>query len=722
MNSHKALLHALSRFGVIPDQLPSDLFAESTSGPIHILARAGTIDEREAIKKLSQGLGVEWIDLDSAEVISKLVTASYKGKVNADFCWEHKIVPLFDSTLPGKPVVVAMANPLDVQSLKAVEFGLARPTRAVIAEESKILRLLGEQLPPSSSRFNSTVDASSAQTIEIVGAGTESDPQDDTASTINLCNKIIAVAVEAKASDIHVEPMQHSVEVRCRVDGVMRTEFEIPKRLQLQIISRLKLLAAMDIAEKRRPQDGRLQVRVAGESLDIRASSVPTSYGEKMVLRLLRAESEMLSLEALGMPAEVQAAMRTALQARGKLLLSTGPTGSGKSTSLYSCLKELRDGTTNIETVENPVEYRIPGIHQIQINEAIGVTFASALRSILRQDPDVIMVGEIRDKETAEIALQAAQTGHLVLSTLHTNDAPSAISRFLSLGIEPFTIANGLGGVLAQRLVRKICDGCCEPMPQPSDKATLALLKAAKVDPSMLKSGKGCPKCRMTGYRGRLGVFSFLSISEAISNLIHQQAPMSAVLEQARKEGFMSLETAAQKLLLSGATTIDEVRDFLVSSAGTVQTIETATSVVVVPSPARETVDVTSESASGIKRKKVLLVEDDENIRAMISMILKREMFDVVEAANGEEGMQQVYQHNPSIVLCDLMMPKMNGKEFLSRMRGDEQTKDIPVVMLTAVNTEENEVELLNLGARDFVGKNSSASVLLSRVRRVLRS
>jgi type II secretory ATPase GspE/PulE/Tfp pilus assembly ATPase PilB-like protein/ActR/RegA family two-component response regulator len=544
---------------------------------------------------------------------------------------------------------------------------------------------------------------------------------------VRLCNRIISDAIREDASDIHIEPGQYGFDVRYRIDGVMHTALEVPRRLQPYVLSRLKLIAGMDIAERRRPQDGRLRVRVDKEFVDMRVSSVPTSFGEKIVLRILRNNVSDLTFASLGLQPDTEQRILNTLNQRGRMLLVTGPTGSGKTTMLYTCLSYLRDGTTNIETVEDPIEYRVSGVNQIQVNESAGVTFASALRSILRQDPDVIMIGEIRDSETAEIALQAAQTGHMVLSTLHTNDAPSTITRMLSLEVEPYQLSTSLSGVLAQRLVRKLCDSCKEPLSLHKPEKYTDFLDQLELSADDIYTSIGCEVCRFRGYQGRTGVYSYLEITDPIAELISSGAGTNAIVEQALTSGFRHLSDNATDLVRSGVTSFEEIRGLL---RLTVAQTDTAATTVVAVAPqehstplaqAAANVVESPDPAAALQKPKILLVEDDEDIRSILTMMLEREMFEVIQAHNGQDGLTKLYEHSPTLVLCDLMMPVMDGREFIKRMQDNDQTRKIPIVVLTAIDEEKNEIELLDIGATDFVSKATNSNVLLTRIRRALR-
>jgi type II secretory ATPase GspE/PulE/Tfp pilus assembly ATPase PilB-like protein len=708
MQCTEALLKVLANIGILSQIPDADIIDRSSDGPIRSLAQRGLLKEWEAIEKVAERLKISTVDLGDKGLLITFDIRRFNDRVNPDFCWEHKIIPLSEE---DQSFSLAMANPLDHDAIKAVEFAVGKCARICIAEELKILKLLGDFLPPTTPKYSPRETAQEGMdSFEIISTG-NGDMRligglEEIKPIVDLCNKIISQALRQRASDVHIEPLQHCVEVRYRIDGQMKPVLEVPVHLQLQLISRLKLSAGMNIAERRRPQDGRMRVRVSGENLDLRASSVPTAYGEKIVLRLLMSDSQRFSFESLSFPSDIETKIKKALSHKGRLLLVTGPTGSGKTTTLYTFLQHLKSGSTNIETVEDPIEYRISGINQIQVNESIDVTFSSALRSILRQDPDVIMVGEIRDKDTASIALQAAQTGHIVLSTLHTNDALSSITRLLSLGIERYSIATGLAGVLSQRLVRSLCPDCKKESSHPS------------LPGVTLYAPQGCKECSQDGYRGRVGVYSYFEVTKEIANLIHEGATSAQLERESIRQGYESLGDAAIKLLRAGTTSFDEIKDLVVLEPEE----ERSRSSVAPPPTDKETAKLASSPSLGrtLQKKKIVIVDDDPNIRTLFSMILSKERYEVVEASDGAEGLDQVYAHDPVIVLCDLMMPNMSGKEFLLHMRSNPDTALIPVVFITAAATEENEVELIGLGARDFISKTSSSAVILARLRRAL--
>jgi type II secretion system protein E len=373
-----------------------------------------------------------------------------------------------------------------------------------------------------------------------------------------MVNLIFAQAVRDSASDIHIEPYEREVKVRYRIDGMLNDMMRPPKRMHAALISRLKILGEMNIAERRLPQDGRIKITIAGRQIDVRVSIIPTVFGERAVMRLLDKGTALLGLEELGMQKDVLERYRKLISLPYGIILATGPTGSGKSTTLYASLQEIWSPTTNILTIEDPVEYQVPGIGQVQVRPNIGLTFASGLRSFLRQDPDVIMVGEIRDHETAEIAIHASLTGHLVFSTLHTNDAPGAVTRLLDMGVEPYLAASSLVGVVAQRLVRRVCESCAEEV-EPREEA----LRAVGIEPGTpgrFRRGKGCDKCQGTGYRGRQGLYELFMVDEEIKRMTVDRASTSVLKNYAvEHQGMRTLLGDGRLAVLSGRTTPEEV-------------------------------------------------------------------------------------------------------------------------------------------------------------------
>jgi len=459
-------------------------------------------------------------------------------------------------------VVIAMADPLDADAREAVARATGRRVEVLVGTEEEIREAIEKMYGEGASSME--------RLIEQVGEESETAPTEDAkverligeaseAPIIRLVNFVIARAIERGASDIHLEPYEKNFRVRYRIDGVLHDVDSPPKRLQTAIISRVKIMSRLNIAESRLPQDGRIKLRISGKEIDFRVSTVPTLFGESVVIRILDQASVPLDLGTLGFSAEALPAFREMVTAPHGMVLVTGPTGSGKTTTLYGALQEIRATDRKVITIEDPVEYQIPGVNQIQVKPQIGLTFASGLRSIVRQDPDVILVGEIRDRETAEIAIHSALTGHMMLSTLHTNDAVGAIARLLDMEVEEYLLPSALTGVLAQRLVRTICRECSAPREDSPSFREEVIRETGFVPDGDLREGRGCEACGGTGYRGRTGIFELLRITDGIREKILARADTGSIRERAVAEGMSLLREDGWRKVRAGVTTIEEV-------------------------------------------------------------------------------------------------------------------------------------------------------------------
>ncbi len=480
--------------------------------------------------------------------------------VPIQFAKRHRVLPLAEEN--GR-VTVALADPEDLRVLHDLRVLLGRPVSPCLAPADQILQAINRVYELGSDRAGDLMEGLSEVGLDALAHELE-EPKDlldasDEAPIIRLVNGVLFQAVKDRASDIHVEAFERELQIRYRIDGVLYPVLNPPKNLQASITSRIKVMAGLDIAEKRLPQDGRIRIKIAGKDIDIRVSVLPTAHGERVVLRLLDKSAVLLDLEELGLGGERLESFKKLITRPYGILLVTGPTGSGKTTTLYAALSRINSEDINIITVEDPIEYQLRGIGQIHVNPKIDLTFAAGLRSILRQDPDVIMVGEIRDGETAEIAIQASLTGHLVFSTLHTNDAAGAVTRLVDMGIEPFLVSSSVLAILAQRLVRVICPACREPyLPPPEGLAELGL-KPSDLPEGHLYRAKGCPQCMHTGYRGRSGIYELLTVDEGIRALIMKGADSATIKEEARRRGMLTLRDDGTRKLLRGVTSAEEV-------------------------------------------------------------------------------------------------------------------------------------------------------------------
>ncbi len=498
-------------------------------------------------------------DLPFLEFLPQEFSAELLDLVPIGYAKEYGIFPV--ERKDGR-LQMATANPLDMRPFNDLATITGDWIDVVVTTPTEILRAINRNYERHAEKAQVVFDEMEGNNGEGLSKGLE--PADlldtsDEAPIIRFVNSLITQAYKERASDIHIEPFETEVIVRYRIDGILYEILRPPHQAQAGIISRVKIMANLNIAEKRLPQDGRFRVRIAGKDLDVRVSTLPTAFGERVVLRLLEQSSSVLSLEDIGMESEILHQMGQMIHKNHGIFLVTGPTGSGKTTTLYAALSQLNGREKNIITVEDPIEYQLPGVGQIQVNSKINLTFAAGLRSILRQDPDVIMVGEIRDGETAEIAVQSALTGHMVFSTLHTNDAAGALTRLVEMGIEPFLAASSIVGILAQRLVRRICPDCREAY-RPSEE----MLREMKLEDSLpadtvFYRGTGCPSCMDIGYRGRTGIYELLPVNEDIRDLLLQNKDASSIKGSAIRSGMTTLRANGLAKVLKGETSIEEI-------------------------------------------------------------------------------------------------------------------------------------------------------------------
>jgi type II secretory ATPase GspE/PulE/Tfp pilus assembly ATPase PilB-like protein/CheY-like chemotaxis protein len=643
---------------------------------------------------------------------------------------------------------VATSNPFDMDAEKMLAFATGREVRMLLGSPSKIREKLDELYRETESVVSRLLQGLSGDfEVEQLKDEEESAASAEQASQrpiLRLVDGMIADGVSNRASDIHIEPIEGGVIVRYRIDGVLRQAMKIPRSAGVPLISRVKIMSGLDIADRLRPQDGRARVSVNGEPVDLRVSTLPASHGEKVVIRILNQKATTLSLTSLGLADDEQQAIKTLLSHKEGIILVTGPTGSGKTTTLYSCLRTVQGEGINIVTVEDPVEYKLgQNIVQVQVNEKAGLTFAAALRSILRQDPDVVLVGEIRDKETAQIALQASLTGHLVLSTLHTNDAPNAITRLVDMGMEAYKIAPALRGVVAQRLMRRLCPVCRVISTEPIGGSLSRFVPPG----ATLYQAVGCTDCSMTGYRGRFSIVEVLTMTPELERRIGEGATAEKIAEAARAAGMRSLFGSGLRHVHSGESTLEELlrvtdvpheearparpsgprpRISTPHAASPLQGLATAA-----PSsaePLEFLMDLLEESppADGAlaeargRGASVLLVEDEDQLRRVMKDLLQREGYRVAEARDGIQALDEVDRFAPDVIILDLNLPGIDGYSVLAQLRSRPSTRDIPIMVLTAKGDEDNEVRVFELGADDFVTKPFRARSLTARIEAVL--
>ncbi|MHB8486482.1 MAG: ATPase, T2SS/T4P/T4SS family [Candidatus Acidiferrales bacterium] len=697
-----------------------------------VLADLGLADENAVSAVIAKGSRFECLAIELPEIAPEI-----QDLLPLKFCHKNSVVPL---SVKGNILRLGMVDPLDYPTIQDVMFRTSKNVVPVVASQTSIATLL--------SRFRSeALEAEetyesltrSVPEGEVVAVGKEDDGIDsaklakDTklAPIIRLVNLMLSGAAKAGASDIHVEPKEAALLVRHRVDGLLHDVFKIPKHLQDATISRLKIISGMDISDRRRPQDGRSQLRFEGKRIDLRVSTLPTQYGEKVVVRLLDQRRAQMTMDQLDLTVENLQALQSLLSRPQGMILVTGPTGSGKSSTLYTSLNWVKSATNNIITIEDPIEYQLDGVNQVQINTKAGVTFAGGLRSILRQDPNIIFVGEIRDQETADIALQAAQTGHLLLSTLHTNDAPATVSRLLDLGIEPFLVASALIGILAQRLVRRTCVFCAVPQsPSAEVVEKLGGFERLPADGKWL-TGRGCEKCGQSGFKGRLAIHELLVVSDELRDLISRRAPEHEIRKGARAAGMRTLVEDGIAKAAQGLTTLEAVLKVVQrddaneneETAGAAPHDHASTS----GQQASEAADQSDPMATEIqavgeskKKERVLIVEDDRTITSVVKYFLELEGFEVVVAENGLIGLKAAKRELPQIIVTDCNMPVMDGVAMVKALRADAQTKDVSILMLTSGNTIEDETRALSAGADDYILKPVEPRRLVARIKTLL--
>lgn len=696
--------------------------------PIAYFAHTGCYNEQNAIQIVATELGLEVVKFDPA-LTAKAITlldSSPCSDIVIDRWDRARAVPI---DVFSDRVVVAMANPTDWETIRSFEFELHRRVQPVIAAEKEVRQVFMSR-SSAGDQLNFDVLIQDSKPLEIkntsipssqTNANQESNISSEDISAppvIKLVNRIFAAAIHHGASDLHISPEHGRVMVRMRVDGITRDLLEVPTHLKNAVISRIKVLCGLDITEKRQPQDGRLRLKTHEGSRDLRISTVPTIYGEDLVARILSNDIAFTTYESLGMPPAIREMFTKALSHTAKVFLVAGPTGSGKTSTLYASLLYKRDGASRMITIEDPIEYRVAGVSQIQVNSKVGLDFAKALRSVLRQDPDVILLGEIRDGETASIAMQSAMTGHLVLSTIHTNSAVGGVTRLRDLGVPSYLMASSLGGILAQRLVRRMCPHCQVPI---EDAAMLKRYSELGLEGEM-KKPKGCDECSSSGYRGRVGVFSFLPITPEVAKAIRDEKGEDVIEQAAQGDNYMALEDSAIELMRSGVTTLEEVERVLgpISVAARRSALARAKAAPAPETPAALPIAEPKEVPNVIQRRKVLFVDDDEDLRAVFQALLKFEMLDVATAEDGLAALESVFERMPDLIICDLMMPRMSGVEMIARLRSDPRTRHIPVLMLTAVASEDNELKVLESGADDFVSKTAKKEIIMARINRLL--
>jgi type II secretory ATPase GspE/PulE/Tfp pilus assembly ATPase PilB-like protein/CheY-like chemotaxis protein len=725
-----------------------------------------TLLSDEAVKALRQEQGPDaslWeVLVDRKLATDEQIVSAVSGRFRLPVADLSTVDPKLSTTVPEQLarrfnvvplrqtdsyLEVATSNPFDIDAEKMLAFATGREVRMLLGSPSKIREKLDEIYRETETAVARLLEGISGDfEVEQIKEDEENAASAEQASQrpiLRLVDTMIADGVTNRASDIHIEPVEGGVVVRYRIDGVLRQVMKIPRTAGVPLISRIKIMSKLDIADRLRPQDGRARVSVNGEAVDLRISTLPASHGEKVVIRVLNQKATTLALDSLGLSEDEEKGIRALLTNKEGIILVTGPTGSGKTTTLYSALRAVQGTGVNIVTVEDPVEYRLgENIVQVQVNEKAGLTFAAALRSILRQDPDVVLVGEIRDKETAQIALQASLTGHLVLSTLHTNDAPNTVTRLVDMGMESYKIAPALRGIVAQRLMRRLCKKCRVQATEPVSERLQRFVPPGVI----LYQAVGCVDCSTTGYRGRFSIVEVLTMNPDLERRIADGATAEKIAEAARRAGMRSLWGSGLRHVLSGESTLEELlrvtdvpreeeapepaptgsRRGRGAAAPTTTSSGTA-AVAPMPELSME-MELLEEPVlpDGIvpggrgQGACVLLVEDEEQLRRVMKDLLQREGYRVAEARDGVQALDEVDRFAPDVIILDLNLPGLDGYSVLAQLRSRPATREIPVMVLTAKGDEDNEVRVFELGADDFVTKPFRARALTARLEAVL--
>lgn len=667
---------------------------------------AASVAASEAWTLVSRAYGLT--DTELAELVAGYFRLNVADMTRADpnaallisetLARKHRVFPLFEE---DRYFVVATCDPTNVEAERALGFSSGRTPLFEVAAPGVIQDALDNRFSPERAvetllgGLTDGVDEDAVKLVEEMGP--ESISEDDASATpvVKLTNLIIRDAIMQGASDIHIEPGRRLGAVRYRVDGVLRKHMDLPMAALNRIVSRIKVLSKLDIADRLRPQDGKARVQVKNRGYDLRVSTIPAGGAEKCVIRVLDSSSS-LSLDDLDIPAYELERLRGLMTHRDGVIVVTGPTGSGKTTTLYGALRELADGRVNIMTVEDPIEYELPGITQTQVQTKQGMTFASALRAMLRQDPDVILVGEIRDKETAVTAAQAAMTGHLVLTTVHANDAVSAIARLADMGLQYSTISQVMRGAIAQRLLRRVCSACAEPVRGQLTPDEQRLTERHGMEPVV--RAVGCTECGFTGYRGRLPVNEVLVGSPRLQQAIEQRKGWATLGRLAAQGGMRSLHEVGLEWVTQGKTTLVEVERVLghgIDGGG-------------------------DDAAQGPPR--ILIVDDDEDARFLMRTLLEKDGFEVEDADDGHKALDVLKADQDfKLIVLDLAMPGLDGRQVLDQIRGSIETAALPVLIRTSTGSDALEAELLEAGADDYVEKSVDANRFMARVHAVMR-
>lgn len=686
------------------------------------LISLGYVSEEDVGKIIEDTFHIPFINLNQIPIDSNAI-----GLVPEDLCRKHILFPY---KIEDNIITIAIYDPINFDAENEIAYVARRLVKTRISAKSQIESEINKYYSSDRKMDDLTegfeINEKSTEDEEVKKS--KYDIVNNDAPIVKLTNSIINDAIDKEASDIHIEPTEKKLIIRFRIDGILKKIMEIPKYAAPQIISRIKVISNLDIAETRKPQDGQAKVNRGDASIDLRISILPMSYGEKVVIRILDSRKGSIPLEKLGIIGENLQKLYRVLDLKQGIILATGPTGSGKTTTLYAALNRIKSSEMNILTVEDPIEYTIDNINQVQVNVKAGITFASALRSFLRQDPDIILVGEIRDPETAEISIQAALTGHLVLSTVHANSAVETITRLIDIGVDRYKVTSALSAVVGQRLIRKICPSCREEVAfENADKNLLSIIKTDNLPQKLYKS-KGCSKCDLTGYKGRVGIYEILIMDNEIKAKIEQGASAIEIEKIATQKGFKNFSTTAVELITSGTTDLSEINRVLTldfySSAKEEKTIAQKKNIELDPNNKKVSDNDDNEKVTEEPKqyKKILVVDDNKIMRRLVGTLLAKEKrYEVVEANDGVEALEKLSENSIDLIILDVMMPRMDGYEVCQKLRESTEYANLPVLMLTSLDDKDDVLKAFSVGVDDFISKPVDNTILSAKVAALLR-
>lgn len=669
--------------------------------PIHeLFVEMGFLSEEDLMKVASEVSNMPITDLNNEEINPSAVKL-----ISYEIAKRYGVLPLRKD---GNVLVIASTNPADSVTLDNIRIITRMEVKSILSTKSQISEGIEKYYQADGIIYDLLKNAVEEKidilfqkdNLSIEKRFNIEAIKDKHGAIPKLLNFILSDAVRARASDIHIEPHKDSVVIRYRIDGGLKDIIQLPLKLHQYIVTRIKIISDLDITETKKMQEGRTSISTLKGIIDIRISVLPTHFGEKVASRILDPMQAKVQIDRLGFSDDELKLFKKACSIPHGMILATGPTGSGKTSTLYAALNYIKDESKNIVTIEDPVEYTIEGVNQTQINPVKDVTFVNSLKTILRQDPDIILVGEIRDKETAEAAFRAALTGHLVFSTLHTNNSVSTITRLFDIGLEPYLIASSVSTIVAQRLAKQNCPHCKEEYTP--DKEILEKFKIYidlfKID--KFYRGKGCYKCNFVGFLDRVGIFEILMIDEKIRELIFKKVSEDEILKEARKSGLKLLIESGMEKVKEGITTLEEVAS-IIKIADKIK----------VPEMELE------------KRSKplILIVDDEESVLEILGIRLESAGYDVVKARNGNEAIMYAIKDKPDMIIMDIMMPEIDGFQATEILKSKLETATIPIMILTAKSDVESELHGINLGADDYMGKPFDGERLLARVKMLLR-